>query len=236
IVSGNGLYLAESKKVKILTGNTMTAASCLHHLDRYIESRMRPAPDPLVIAIAGANGNIGSGLAGCLNWDAYQDCPVILAGNHQKKLELLRNKLFARDRKVLCTTDLFDLKNADIIISCTNTNDPLLFPHHLDAGKPYFIIDIAVPGSVSGEVKRMKNVQFCKEASTVFMPDDPDFVISTHTPVGKIFCCAAEALVAALYDVRLPLKGHLKPEAIKLMMELGQLESLFNQPEYAPVV
>lgn len=236
ILSGNGLYLAESKNVKILTGNTLTVASCLYHIEEYLKEYQHKISTPITIAIVGANGNIGSGLTGCFDEEKYNNLKILLVGNNPKKLELLRNKIFAPDRSVECTTDMFYLQEADIIISCTNTNDPLIFPHHIHPGKKVFIIDISVPGSVSNEVIQMKNVQFCKEASTVYMPHEPDFLISTHTPVGKVFCCAAEVMLAALYDVQLPLKGHVNPRSIKEMMKLAIKENLFNKKENAPSV
>jgi predicted amino acid dehydrogenase len=150
-----------------------------------------------------------------------------------KKLELLRKKIFNPHRVVECTTDLSDLQKADIIISCTNTNDPILFSNHIHPEKKVFIIDIAVPGSVAEEVKSLENVVFCKNASTVYLPDEPDFLISTHTPAGKVFCCAAEVMLAALYDVQLPLKGHLDSESVKAMMQLGIMEGFLNMKTYA---
>lgn len=236
ILSGNGLYLAEPKNVKILTGNTFTVASCLYHTEKYLMEFQEKFSGPVTIAIAGANGNIGSGLAGCFDEERYNKAKILLVGNNLKKLQLLRKRIFAPTRAVEYTTDLFHLQKADIIISCTNTNDPLIFPHHIHPQQKVFIIDIAVPGSVSDEVKKMKNVLFCQEASTVFLPDEPDFLISTHTPVGKVFCCAAEVMLAALYDVQLPLKGHVHPAAIKEMMKLGIAEGLFNKKEYASSV
>ncbi len=184
----------------------------------------------------GAGGNIGSALTGCFDDENYSDVNLILIGNNLKKLEQLRAKVYSPERRILCTTDLFLLKDSDIIISCTSTNDPVIFAHHINPDKKVFMIDIAVPGSVSDEVRKQKNVIFCSEASTVYLPDDPDLVISTHTPVGKIFCCAAEVILAALYDIRLPLKGHIQPESIKRMMELAEREGIFNRRQYeAPV-
>ena len=236
ILSGNGLYLAETKKVKILTGNTLTVASCLYHLEQYLKKNYSQHSNPITIAITGANGNIGSGLAGCFDGDLFLNTNILLVGNNLKKLEMLRYKIFDTERLVECSTDLFVLQKADMIISCTNTNDPLIFSHHINLDKKIFVIDIAVPGSVSEEVKQMKNVLFCKEASTVFLPDEPDFLISTHTALGKVFCCAAEVMLAALYDVQLPLKGHVNPESIKAMMKLAKMEGLFNKKVYEPSV
>jgi predicted amino acid dehydrogenase len=236
ILSGNGLHLSESKKVKILTGNTLTVASCLYHIEQYLKMYREENSRQVTIAIVGANGNIGSGVAGCLDDKLYSNTDILLIGNNIKKLGLLREKIFTPDRLIECTTDLFQLQKADIIIGCTNSNDPLIFCHHICPDNHVFIVDIAVPGSVSDEVKQMKNVQFCKDASTVFLPDELDFLISTHTPAGKVFCCAAEVMLAALYDVQHPLKGHLNPESIKEMMRLGIMEGLFNNKEYAPSV
>ena len=236
ILSGNGLYLAESKKVKILTGNTLTVASCLYHMEQYLKEYQQKISRPVTIAIAGAGGNIGSGLAGCLDEDKYDSVNILLVGNNLKKIKLLREKIFSPNRSVACSTDLFCLQEADIIISCTNTNDPLIFPHHIHPCNEVFIIDIAIPGSVSDEVKQMQNVQFCLDASTAYMPDEPDFRISTHTPVGKVFCCAAEVMLAALYDVQLPLKGRINPVSIKAMMSLAIKEGLFKERGYATSV
>ncbi len=236
ILSGNGMFLAESQQVKILTGNTMTVASCLYHMEQYFEKIRYKKQEPVTIAITGANGNIGLGLAGCLDEEKFGNTKILLVGNNQKKLEHLQKNIFSAQRSVECTTDLFLLQKADIIICCTNTNDPLIFPHHIHRVKKVFIIDIAVPGSVAEEVKKQKNVIFCKDASTVYLPDDPDFVISTHTLAGKIFCCAAEVMLAAIYNVQLPLKGHVHTESIKTMMKLAVLEGIFNKKEYAPFV
>jgi predicted amino acid dehydrogenase len=159
-----------------------------------------------------------------------------LIGNNLKKLELLKRKLFDESTCVEITNDFFRIREADILVSCTNTNDPLIFAHHVDASKKLFIIDLAVPSSVADEVKKISNVEFCKEASTVYLPGDPDFLVSTHTPKGKIFCCAAEVMLAALYDVQLPLKGHIHPDSIREMMRLAEMEGLFKQVANATAV
>lgn len=235
ILSGNGLFLAEKPTTKILTGNTMTVASALYHTEQYIEKERKTNPH-LVIAIVGANGNIGSGLAACFTGEAYRKHTILLIGNQEKKLIRMQQKLFGSARQVHCSTDLFELSKADIIISCTNTNDPIIFPQHINPGKNVFIIDIAVPASVAAEVKEMEKVVFCKEASTMYLPEDESFAISTHTPVGKVFCCAAEVMLAALHDVNCQLKGHIQSESIKTMMELGRKENMFTKPVYEALV
>jgi acetylornithine/succinyldiaminopimelate/putrescine aminotransferase/acyl-coenzyme A synthetase/AMP-(fatty) acid ligase/predicted amino acid dehydrogenase len=235
ILTGNGIFLAENRDTKILTGNTLTVASCLYHLEQYLE-KLQQKGENICIAIAGANGNIGAGLAGCFKNEKYEGVKILLIGNNLKKLELLKRKLFDESTRVEITNDFFRIREADILVSCTNTNDPLIFEHHINPLKKLFIIDLAVPSSVADEVKRISNVEFCKEASTVYLPGDPDLLVSTHTPKGKIFCCAAEVMLATLYDVQLPLKGHIHPDSIREMMRLAEMEGLFKQVMNATAV
>jgi hypothetical protein len=109
----------------------------------------------------------------------------------------------------------------------------LVFSNHVHPDKNVFIIDISVPGSVDESVKKKANVEFCQEASSVYLPMNPDFAISTHTPIGKIFCCGAEAILAGLYDLRTSMKGHLNENQIKLLMNLAIQEGMFENLVYA---
>jgi hypothetical protein len=74
----------------------------------------------------------------------------------------------------------------------------------------------------------MENVQFCEEASSVYLPENPNLVISTHTPEGKIFCCAAEAILCALYNIDVPLKGHIQKDAVQKLIPLAKARGFFN--------
>lgn len=233
ILSGNGLFLAEPGNVKVLTGNTLTVASCMYHVQKHWERVSVKEDKLLTIAIVGAGGNIGSAITTFMNDAPYLNARILLVGNNLKKLEILKQKLFKAEREVISTTDHFKLSQADIIISCTSSNDPLIFSYHINPAKKVFIIDIAIPGSVSTEVKTMENVEFCTNASTITLIDDPQFLISTHTPEGKVFCCAGEVMLAALHDVQLPLKGHINPASIREMLRLATIEQFFKPGKYA---
>lgn len=236
IISGNGLFLAEPGKVKVLTGNTLTVASCMYHVQKYLARLSHSTGTSLTIAILGAGGNIGTAVTTYIHQSTHAGTKLLLIGNNIKRLEILKKKIKYGEQEIMCTTDHFKLEQADIIISCTSSNDPLVFPYHINQDKKVFIIDIAVPGSVSNEVKAMANVEFCMDASTIILKDDPDFLISTHTPKGKVFCCAGEVMLAALHQVQSPLKGHIDAASIKEMLELGILEQFFKPGIYATPV
>ena len=139
----------------------------------------------------------------------------------------------AAGNRLTCTSDLFELRRADVIIGCTNTNDPIIFPHHIREDGTVFVIDISVPSAVSNEVKEMKNIEFCKEASSVYLPGDPEVLFSSHTPKGKVFCCAAESILCALYDLKLPMKGHVHKDVVQKLMQLALEEGFFKHQSYA---
>ena len=150
--------LAERYSCKILTGNTLTVASCMFHLNQYLKNSSTDRYKPRTIAVVGASGNIGAGLVECLNDPEYEQYEIILAGNNEKRLDKLRNKISNKNNKVKCTNDLFELRYADIIICCANTNDHIIYPHHIQSDNQVFIIDISVPSAVADEVKKLENV------------------------------------------------------------------------------
>lgn len=233
IITGNGLFIAAPNDCSVLTGNTVTVASCLYHLNEYLERANVLFPQCHNIAVVGAGGNIGSGLAACLDTPLYADYQITLVGNNVKRLERVRDGMQVCKDRVHCTSDLFELREADAVICCTNTNDPLIFPHHLHPEKPLFVIDISVPPGVSNEVKAMKNVHFCKEASHITLPAEPQLLFSSHSPAGKIFCCAAESILYGLNDLHIPMKGHIQREAVRTMMQLAMKEGFLKNISHA---
>jgi predicted amino acid dehydrogenase len=230
ILSGNGLCLVAKSGVRIITGNTLTLSSCLYHLNQCL-SAIKDTKEKVTIAVVGASGNIGSGLVRCLADEKYTAHHFILIGSNRKRLQKLQQEqnLSATGRTVLCTEDLFSLQNANIIICCTNTNDPIIFAHHLSPEKAVYIIDIAVPPALSAEAGNLHNVTMCKKASAVALPQNPELLISSHTEKGTIFCCAGEVLLDALYKTDLALKGHIDSEAVKTLYQLAQKEGFFEE-------
>lgn len=89
--------------------------------------------------------------------------------------------------------------------------------------------DLSIPGAISKEVKEMPNVTDLPFASFITLPDDPGLVISSHTPKGTVFCCAAEAILCGLEKVDLPLKGRITPEAITEISRLAEKHHFFEK-------
>jgi hypothetical protein len=68
-------------------------------------------------------------------------------------------------------------------------------------------------------------VRLVQLAGAVAVPGEPDLMMSSHSPRGAAFCCAAEAMLIglggpdALRD--LPLVGALHPKAIAALLGLA---------------
>jgi len=75
----------------------------------------------------------------------------------------------------------------------------------------------------------MPNVTALPFASYVTLPEDPDFVISSHTPKGATFCCAGEAMLCGLEPLDVPLKGAITARAIEAVTAAAEKFGLFEK-------
>jgi predicted amino acid dehydrogenase len=230
ILTNNGLSLAEPPGSRIITGNTLTAASGLVHLRETIKS-MPVFNHPNSIAIVGATGNIGQVIAETLCEQGDICSELILVSRSKRHMTELINEIDSGKPggvKITGTDNLGQIINANIIIVCTNTNDPIIFPHHIATGKPVLISDLSVPSAVSREVIEMSNVISLPFSAYVSLPEDENAVISSYSPPGTLFCCAAEAILVGLEKYRGNLKGRILPEEVKEMTLLAQKYNLFT--------
>jgi predicted amino acid dehydrogenase len=155
----------------------------------------------------------------------------MLVARSQKRLEaLLRDLESIRSPgiPVGISTRLAGVKSADIILICSNTNDPLIYPHHIATDKSVVVSDLSVPSALAKETEMMPNVTSMPFAAYVTLPEDPGAVISSYSPAGTVFCCAAEAMLVGLEPCRAKLKGHLLPGSLKEVSDLAEKYGLFE--------
>jgi acetylornithine/succinyldiaminopimelate/putrescine aminotransferase/predicted amino acid dehydrogenase/acyl-coenzyme A synthetase/AMP-(fatty) acid ligase len=233
ILTNNGLSLAEPQGSRIITGNTLTAASGLMHLGKII--RQRPEFNkPNTIAIIGSTGNIGRIITRMI-YEQDDICAnlVLVSRSEKREIDLINGLMNNKNQKVGVrnSINLSEIKNADVIVICTNTNDPIIFPHHIARDKPVLISDLSVPSAVSEEVKCLPNVSVLPFAAYVSLQEDQEVVISSYSPPGTVFCCAGEAILLALEPCDEPLKGKIMPEAVKTITKLAAKYGFFHSIE-----
>ena len=230
ILTCNGLALAEPEGTRIITGNTLTAASGLAHLRKFLLAHTGLLK-ARKIAIIGATGNIGKVIAEILCSQEDICSGMLLIARSSKRLETLVTELEETKSAgitIEISIGLSGVKTADILIICANTNDPLIYPHHISKDKPVLVFDLSVPSALAKETERMPNVMSMPFAAYVCLPEDPEAVISSYSPAGTVFCCAAEAMLLGLEPCHGQLKGHLLPESLKEVTELAGKYGLFD--------
>ena len=232
ILSNNGLSIVEPENTKIVTGNTLTAASGIHRLIEQIKSN-KQFHGKNTLGVIGASGNIGSVITEGLLESDIQFEKVYLIGTNRcklsKTLDQINQSIGPKNRtSVEIATDLSPLNQCNIIVVATNTNNPIIFPHHLSKNEPIIISDLSIPEAISPEVTLMPNTINIPFASYIHLPEDDDFIVSSHTPRGAVFCCAAEAILLGLEPVDLQLKGKISKDGIYKITNLAEKYSFFT--------
>jgi acetylornithine/succinyldiaminopimelate/putrescine aminotransferase/predicted amino acid dehydrogenase/acyl-coenzyme A synthetase/AMP-(fatty) acid ligase len=229
ILTRNGLALVEPEGARIITGNTLTAASGLRRLEDEIR-RMRGGRTGLTLGIVGASGNIGAIVTECLLRADGMFSRVILADRKKDKLDAFAARLDRGSFRGTIETaaGLGALRACDVVAVAVNTNDPIVFPHHLKRDGPVLVVDVSIPPALAPQAAGLPNVRTLPFASYVSLPDDPDFVISSHTPKGAVFCCAGEAILCGLEFPDAPLKGRITARAIEAVTELARRYGFFE--------
>ncbi len=233
IISNNGLSLVEPEGTRIITGNTLTAASGICRLKKEIEARWQ-ANEKRALGIVGASGNIGSILTHSFLKSELSFEKIFLFGRSTKRISetifnIDKEIKESKDHNITITADLNQLQNCNVIIVATNTNAPIIFPHHIQTNEEVIISDLSVPKAVSGEVNEMNNVVPVNFASYIKLREEPDFIISSHTPKGTVFCCAAEAILNGLEQINSTLKGKITTDGVEEVTQLAQKYYFFDE-------
>jgi predicted amino acid dehydrogenase len=232
ILSNNGLALVEPENTKIVTGNTLTAVSGIHRLIEQIKLNDIFNGNN-ILGIVGASGNIGSIIAMGLLESNTSFEKVYLIGRNKNKLsktlnEIERTSINGNKPKIEIATKLSLLKNCNIIIVASNTNDPIIHEHHISKKTPVIISDLSIPAAISKEVTLLSNIINIAFASYIHLPKDPEFKISSHTPRGAVFCCVAEAILYGLEPIDIELKGKITRNGINSIRKLADKYGFFD--------
>lgn len=155
-------------KISITHGDSGSVAMLFTLVSRYIEIEhlaMVGNTPRKRIAIVGATGLIGSAIAQMLN---MYHCSLILIGRSPKTLNQLAKKL-THPGISLVTTDISDVRDADIVITVTSSTTSLLKPTMVRPGA--MVIDPAAPPNVQNEVGwKMREIPVITNACQVRVP------------------------------------------------------------------
>ena len=193
VVGDAGITIAKSLDIPVTTGDSYTVAVAI---DAVKEAARQMDIDltNAVGAVVGASGAIGKVCAQLLAPDVSR---IILMGRNENRLNDIKYLVTQTARGAVQTsTNIEDLRHADVIITVSSDVDSIIQPQHLKSGA--IVCDVARPRDVSRQVVETRNDVLVIEGGMVEIPGDVDFHFNFGFPPKMAFACMAETMILAL--------------------------------------
>ena len=193
VVGDGGVTIAKSLNIPVTTGDSYTIATA-------VEGTLKAArhvnidPSTGTAAIVGATGTIGKVCAQLLGPQVDR---LLLIGRSQEKLQRVKTAVEMQgQRNVQISTQMNDLRQADMVLTVTNAIDTVIESSHLKRGS--VVCDVARPRDVSQQVLAQRNDVLVIEGGMIDVPGPVEFNFDFGFPPGKVFACMAETIALAL--------------------------------------
>jgi len=193
------------------TGHAYTIANIINIMDKCAET-VKLDIKKSVIAIVGAGGSIGAGCAKLLMNKDPRHLILIDASSFIGKEKLKKTvsdlKKMRTKSVVSASTDLRDIKKADIVICATNSPSSIIKADYLKKGA--IVIDDSFPKNISKSIIRQRKDVIFLEGGNAQLPHSievyaarnaPDLMDAPITRIHsckEIYGCLAELLVLSL--------------------------------------
>ncbi|OHD66286.1 MAG: hypothetical protein A2176_07285 [Spirochaetes bacterium RBG_13_51_14] len=127
------------------------------------------------------------------------------------------------DAPVVFGTDYSLIKEANLIVSASNSAKPVIFPEMLGEG-PIVICDIAVPQDTDYSVYQQRSDVTIIQGGIVKVPHNADFTIhGIPLEKGRAFACMSETMLMGLSNITEDFSyGKIKKEQVKKIMEIAK--------------
>jgi predicted amino acid dehydrogenase len=208
-----GKWLSEQiKDIGFTTGHAYTIGNILEIMDNCIK-KVGLNIEQATVAIVGAGGSIGSGCAKLLAERKPKHIFLIDVNsfNVQEKMEILKGVLKKNNSQLRITlsTQLADIKEAEIIIVATNSPASLIKSEYLKKGA--IVIDDSFPKNISQKLLQERDDIILLEGGIMQLPLSLDILFARNMPdlmdapltriisCKETYGCFAEILVLALY-------------------------------------
>ncbi len=190
VVGDGGVTVAERANIAVTTGNSYTVATA-------IEGALKAAkqigidPSRAQLAVVGATGSIGKTCARAL---APEFESTVVVGRNLARTQLLADEL----TRATATVDIEAIRSADVVITVTSADAPVILPEHLKTGS--VVCDVARPRDVSVRVAKERPDVLVIEGGVVRVPGDVNFNFDFGFPQKTAYACMSETFMLALED------------------------------------
>ncbi len=193
VVGDGGITIAKGLDIPVTTGDSYTVATAVQ-ATRLAAGRVGIDLAGATAAVVGASGTIGRVCAQLIG----QGVPhLLLIGRRPEPLaetaDLIRGHNGA---EVSLSTDIRDLRRADIVLTVTSAIDTVIEPEHLKRGA--VVCDVARPRDVSRRVMEERDDVLVIDGGMVTVPGPVDFGFDFGFPAGTAYACMAETMILAL--------------------------------------
>lgn len=119
----------------------------------------------------------------------------------------------------LITSDFKNLKDCSVIVSSSNTEEPLIHSQHIGS-QSVIICDLAIPADVSDAVKELSQVYYFA-GGVVELPEGNEVqTLGSGLPPNRVYACLAESLLLGLERHTENFSyGHLEIEKVQWILE-----------------
>ena len=216
VVGDGGLTISKYLDIPVTTGDSYTIATAVEGTLKAAQ-QMSINPVEATAAVVGATGSIGNVCAQLLSRHVGE---IILLGRDLVALEKIKTLVHSQgstQARIRISTNLEDLRQADMILTVTNAIQAIIEPHHLKSGA--VICDVARPRDVSRQVIAKRDDVLVIEGGMVKVPGQVDFNFNFGFPPGMAFACMAETITLAL-------EGYYQSYTLGKAISLTQVEKM----------
>ena len=198
VVGDAGRTIAQALDIPVTTGDSYTVSIAIQAVRKAAQIMHIPL-ESATAAVVGATGAIGRI---CAEMIADEVRDLYLVGLRHAALEDLRQQIVTgnnRERgetRVLTSTSLDILKEAQLIITVTSTIHPIIQPEHLQPGS--VVCDVSRPRNVSAQVAGKRDDVLVIDGGIVDVPGAVNFHFDFWFPPGKAYACMAETMALVL--------------------------------------
>ncbi len=194
VVGDGGITIAKELDIPVTTGDSYTVSIAIEAIQKAAQ-RLDIPLSRASAAVVGATGAIGQVCALKL---AAKVSELILIGRRMPALEALREQIQSVTglSNIHISTEVNDIKKAQLILTVTSAIDTIIHPEHLQSGS--IICDVARPRDVSARVAAARDDVLVIDGGMVDIPGPVNFNFDFGFPPGKAYACMAETMALTL--------------------------------------
>ena len=192
VVGDAGRTVSQALAIPVTTGSSYTVSVAV---EASLEAALRMDLDVAqsVVAIVGAYGSMGRACAHLLAGSVKS---LMLVGRVPERLQDIKEQVDSLGARSVATTNLQDIRRADIVLCVTSSTDPIIDPGLLKTGA--VVCDVARPRNVSRRVAIERDDVLVIEGGVVEVPGKVDFGFDFGFPPGQAYACMAETMLLAM--------------------------------------